>query len=365
MHQLTVDDCNNILRALHHIKSGLRRRSKLGEKTQQMVARLARLVEQSASFAPLVELNLLPPDLVSSAFSSSNTSAPSTQCDLLRLVNWNVRGLDERLIDTLLAFDAHVLIITETMTPSDGRSLSLPGYVLFDSPRIRIAEQGQASVNDKPSGGVCIYVLDSLAPFVSVHSRTLCGDVMWLRLDLPGLLKPLFLCGAYITSTHKLMGYPDVKTRKKLFEESFPLPPYRSGQLLLVGGDFNARVGPMRMDPDCPNSGLVPPRACLDKETNRSGVWLTELVEPGPIIAFRASRTAILNAERDMLLFNGRVLGDVPAQFTRGSSTLDFFFGSREILGAAEQLEIKKLKTRPALSDHHPVLLDLSVVSLV
>lgn len=127
------------------------------------------------------------------------------------------------------------------------------------------------------------------------------------------------------------------------FFSDFPNTP------LFVGGDFNSRVADLnQLDHDSFqfSNSVFSKRVSLDKMLNSRAKPLVNNLE--------------LN---DLILLNGRCLGDVPANFTflgpNGASVIDLAWCSTGALPFIQGLQVLQLAT---LSDHFPLVLDISFV---
>lgn len=119
---------------------------------------------------------------------------------------------------------------------------------------------------------------------------------------------------------------------------------------IIVGGDFNGRVGEINQVNETIVSecfaNLVGERRFMDKKINMRGRLLVENFE-----------------ERAFFILNGRTREDNPACFTycgqRGNSVVDLVFCNFEFLHCIANLCVMPLVTR---SDHLPVTLSLELV---
>lgn len=117
---------------------------------------------------------------------------------------------------------------------------------------------------------------------------------------------------------------------------------------LLVGGDFNGRIG--LLEEDIPEellqvSVLCSERVPSDVTKNKEGRVLVEMM-----------------SDNCMFVLNGRTPGDCPGQLTYcshlGSSTIDYFWGNFPALGAIHSLVVWD---KIFLADHFPLILKLSL----
>ncbi|CAG5084868.1 Protein of unknown function [Cotesia congregata] len=120
--------------------------------------------------------------------------------------------------------------------------------------------------------------------------------------------------------------------------------------LLILGGDFNARVGLGNDFPSIMTEGstLLPDRTSLDTTVNSRG---TQLLDFADINGF--------------VLLNGRTHGDIPAKYTfcsaKGKSVIDQVWVNLAGINFISQLRVLDI---PSQSDHSPISLQLSLPSL-
>lgn len=111
---------------------------------------------------------------------------------------------------------------------------------------------------------------------------------------------------------------------------------------IIMGGDFNARIGELGEIPTEMHVPLSQFRSSQDKIRNKRGMELTNIME-----------------ENEMIPLNGRVEGDLVGNFTyvtrNGKSTIDLIYGNTAICGLAHSLQV--LQQTP-VSYHAPVCLE-------
>ncbi|XP_044595870.1 uncharacterized protein LOC123272913 [Cotesia glomerata] len=121
--------------------------------------------------------------------------------------------------------------------------------------------------------------------------------------------------------------------------------------LIVLGGDFNARVGVQGAvhEDIVSGSSLLSYHSSLDTISSPRGSLITDFCETNGFI-----------------LLNGRLPGDSPAQYTycssQGKSVIDLIWTN--LLGISYMSDIQVIST-PTTSDHFPVLLSLVFPSLV
>ncbi len=143
---------------------------------------------------------------------------------------------------------------------------------------------------------------------------------------------------------------------------------------IVVCGDMNARtaelddyirLADLQEFVDIPDEGAylnshIPKRSNCDKKPPGSGTWDCELLE--------------LCRSTELLIANGRTLGDVKGEYTftspRGQSTVDYFIVSAEHLSSVADMKVMRDAQYCNLScdvthdgqksDHFPLQLDLT-----
>lgn len=288
--------------------------------------------------------------------------------------------------------DVDIAAFTETHVPSAtaAASLSLCGFVPFHCPRPR---------RHRSCGGVAVYVRAHLADHVTVVGvRSAAGfESVWFRvscsvLDLGG--KDLLVGAVYASPDSSAEHRHGVATRLSARDvadtvihellscaiSSFQLPT----DLLLLAGDFNARIGGLSDAPDPSLFDHVIEMEQLLGMPLHGGGMVTAPVSP-PVRAsedvgnnaFGSALMALCSAA-DLLVLNGRVSGDMTGALTYrstngrgGGSVIDLFLASSVLLGRASSLEVRTHRCEFPLSasgvyvpvsDHRPVVLSLAVM---
>ena len=309
-----------------------------------------------------------------------------TPLGALHCITWNVCGLIEsRRHNRLLALPSFTsasgptpapnlafMLCTEVHYPPPSKQLpadstafpemDLPGYEVFHSPRRTGAR-----------GGVCTYVRNDLCRYVTPWRPStgddLGGDLLWLRVELPGQA-PILLGNVYLTPKGSPIK-PFFSTRWEAFAAS--VREASTFGPILLGGDFNARLDPTNPDHDDRLTldaddlpGHLPP---LPPTT----AWATarKTLDPGGPPEAGALLASICR-DHGLLIYNGRTAGDIEGHLTfhhrngQGASTVDYWIGSDElhrpsVQGLGPRLEV--LTQLDHTSDHHPVLLTLPLAT--
>lgn len=262
----------------------------------------------------------------------------------LKLLSWNIMGwgrhtCDPSFVSYVSKFD--IILLQETWLRE---KLTLNGFTTSS------VDASASQKGGRPSGGLSIlistsikHVSFSIPPLANLASSSLVrfNDIWLLIINvyLPPIrqkeaLKNTWLkLETYITNT--LAQHPEV--------------------LLILAGDFNARIGPTEADlydhfhlaqPEIDLGLVLPYRQSKDKGCNWAGLYLTEL-----------------SHKLNLVIMNGSTEGDDEGEYTfvsnRGSSTIDYFLISYELLFVTPRCKIE----HRVESDHLPVTLTLKCVS--
>ncbi len=225
------------------------------------------------------------------------------------------------------------------------------------------------------SGGVAVLVREGLPVRACMwqppsQPQTPSPHHMWVRLDGPIFSKPLFLAAAYLPPYRSKYGCNSPADLADFFtllgDEVAEACATPGGAHVLLAGDWNGHTA---AEPDsADHSALL--RAAYD----HSGEFGEEVLLPcaeaaAAAPAPRASRcnAAVCEQGRALLQFcqvsglliaNGRLPGDTPAQPTfQSGSVIDYFIGSPSLLQAAS---LRVLPPIPEYRQHHPLALQLA-----
>lgn len=193
-------------------------------------------------------------------------------------------------------------------------------YHVFNVPALKLSKHGRRS------GGVALFVRKEILPFVT---RVECSvdNVICIKLDKHyiGLDRDLLLVFTYIPP-YQSPYYKHSEIKCNMINlEDYLLRLYENGETsyLLMGGDFNARIGSLDFDIDSDSlpfdkSDTYGRKSC-DKITNFFGKTFISLCN-----VF------------DCLPLNGWHSGDVEGSFTfvseQGNSVVDYFVACRDVL---------------------------------
>lgn len=190
-------------------------------------------------------------------------------------------------------------------------------------------------------GGVAGYVADSLHCRAAVWRRRAEDGVLWLRMcGVHGLPGNLSIAVCYLPPG--LSSAAAASWFETLADESAQA---MAAGLVLICGDFNGRTAE---EPDTPDGNAVPPRRSAD-----------------PVLAGHGRALLAFCHTTGLLLCNGRVAGDVPAQPTsrgqRGGAqaVVDYFLACPQLFPLVRSLSVAPAP--PAGGDHCHLRLDISL----
>ena len=216
----------------------------------------------------------------------------------------------------------------------------------------------------KPSGGLAVYIHNSIKPGVSILSRP-GSESIWIKLDCHffNLKQDVYSCFCYAAPANSpYLKRLDIDIYENLKSETSEF--VGQGSLCFLG-DFNARTGTApdfitnedNTNISAAQSGLYSTdcigtctRYNLDKGSNSYGTKLLELCRDTPL-----------------RILNGRKLGDLLGYHTcyqyGGSSVVDYGLVSPDLYDQVPVFTV--LPFDPTVSDHSPIGLYLKVNSFV
>ena len=133
-----------------------------------------------------------------------------------------------------MVFEHDILCVIETHLDQFD-CVDIPGYVFFSQPRTQAYK--------RKSGGIGIYVKDSISKFVKIDKS--CNDyILWLRLDkiLLGCNEDIFIGAVYLPPENSRFFTAD---DFDCFENSI-LDMCSTHNFVFLAGDFNSRVAKLR-----------------------------------------------------------------------------------------------------------------------
>lgn len=217
-----------------------------------------------------------------------------------------------------------------TSTPNISSPFSSGDCAVIHSEAVRQFRRGRAR------GGLIVLVNASIYKLELIDRQE---NYIVVKIDSNKL--NIIVCLVYVSPNEQFVNLL-TKLDKVLYEVSLKYPD----QVIIVGGDFNAKIGNLNQIKEYSifeNSSLSWIRSSVIQEENKKGKILVELFE-----------------ENGFFVLNGRTKSDIPAQITysdKGSSSiLDLVWSNFEGAQLIKDLEVLHI---PARSDHFPVVLTL------
>ncbi len=233
----------------------------------------------------------------------------------LRIAQWNVKGLTEikqnnsDFVHKLNKFD--IIFLTESWLT---KKVEFANFQTHCLPATKMNSRG-----GRYSGGIIVLIRENITKYVKLHMKKDYG--LWLKINKSTLNmdENLYIGGIYLPPSDSRYAIPSVfeTIEKDIVQLS------ETGNILLTG-DYNARTGnlpdyvlnykgdekaELNHITDCQTEPVG--RVNLDVEHNCYGQKLLNLCK-----------------NLDLLLLNGRTIGDVPGMYTfhgqNGSSTIDY-----------------------------------------
>ena len=260
--------------------------------------------------------------------------------------------LQNDFLEQVLNYD--IVVLTETH--AYGHDLSLPG---FSKPfrRDRSIPKG----GHKSFGGIAVFIKDSLASKKVVCKVTNDNpDVLWIKIKKEFLNIPcdLFVACAYlspINTKNKASKYSMSRLRADI-------EMYSSKGSVLVLGDLNARTN-SHSDFINVNTNNID-----DDPIHHSDDHFLKLRNSEDLSrpCTRGSELLTMCRELDVLILNGRTVGDVFGKITcfraNGCSVVDYGICSNDFYG---QISLFKVDTLiPWVSDHCPIAVTINTHSI-
>ena len=264
------------------------------------------------------------------------TEIPSSyqQFNKLQIIFWNVHGLSNLYNEpAMLEYDIVCAYETWLATNVQHNSPPWSEYITHSSPAIKLRSSNQG----RASGGILSLVKKNVASSIEIDN---CN--FWI-FSLNTIEDLRFIVGVlYIRPSYDLSIV--LESLEILLNE---LSVRFSGLPILIGGDFNARVGVEDTQELLCNmeSSLDPKRCSLDTTVTPRGKDLYEFMN-----------------NNGFVLLNGRSIGDILGNFTfsnkNGNSVVDLVYVNVPAIPYIDNFEVLPLATG---SDHFPVLLKLKV----
>ncbi|CAG2216007.1 unnamed protein product [Mytilus edulis] len=277
----------------------------------------------------------------------------------LHLACWNINGFkhkgynkysDPRFIKELSNKD--IICLQETHCSFED-SLSLPGFKSVNLIRPK------SKRTNKRSGGLSILVKNEIKSGVKFleHSN---NDYIWLKLSssLFNLPEDIYLCFIYDPPENSSYTHSLNEDIFDLIEKDIAM--YSTLGKIVLAGDLNARTGSGELD-------------FIDNDSQDNLIPLYDNYNPDYDISVRHSKDVHLSTRGKLLndicvqtglrILNGRTRGDFIGQLTchnpRGSSVVDYFIVSEELLDKVAFFKVHDFLAD--LSDHSQVSIMLNI----
>ena len=260
--------------------------------------------------------------------------------DQIKIGTWNINGLgnnaeklrDDDFIKLIENFDIFSLV--ETWHTSKTK-ICLKGFDSLDVMRTKKCKRG------RNSGGIIVFIKNTIRKGV-VQLKSKIQDSMWLKLNRNffGIQKDLYLCVTYRKPS-------DLKGCEAYFTAlEDEISKFSAQGSVCITGDINARtaVRPdfIETDETLFTDNIFEYKSCnlvrnnLDMKTNAAGLQLLELCKT-----------------TDMLILNGRVVGNLAGHFTyygqNGCSVVDYTLTDTSLF---ESILYHTIALPTHLSDH-------------
>ena len=272
---------------------------------------------------------------------------------------WNVNGLsedkssDQSFQEQVGLFD--ILFLSETwLNETSFDKICHPeGYLCDYIFRKHKKKKG------RPSGGVMVYYKKELKNFISVYDKS-AENILWLKIrkGMVSQSQEVYIAGVY--NSPKNSNYAKRNENSNIIPTlQKQLSKFSPSDLVLIGGDFNSRVGT---------------RSDFIFENDKDLKYLPSDYELDKTLKARNNQDMVINEYGQQLLdlcitskmriLNGRTRGDLQGHLTyvgyHGSSTVDLVLASETLIfetpAIIQYLSVLELS---CISDHKPILIKL------
>ena len=270
---------------------------------------------------------------------------------------WNINGLSQEKSETedfqdfIKNFD--IVFLSETWQSATSiHELQHPKEYSYEFVcRTKNCRKGRGS------GGILVYYKSKLKNKLAVHDNTF-DNILWLKVS-KGVIcdKEIYIAGVY--NSPKNSKYAKNNNCNVLDTLRCQLNHFSSTDILIIGGDFNSRIG---VQSDFITEG--------EKDLN----YLPQGYQLDCILSNRNNKDPSMNEygrqlldlciETKLRVLNGRVRGDFQGHLTyigyHGSSTVDLVLTTEQALTRENIIQYLSIAPLNHLSDHKPVLLSLT-----
>ena len=287
--------------------------------------------------------------------NSQNKQSSTYEFDgRFQIITWNIHDSSDSILGTKTTRKSFLNNINQGdifCLQETKESLKIPGYTCYNSLR-----------SDSRSGGLCLGVRHELLRHVKkLATKKFSPDIQAVVLSrhLTNLSKDTLLVNIYDSPDNS--SYKVKKRAGGTYEETLEtlndfLVIHGKDRLLLLCGDFNARIG-------SENSIASKDSELLDELANGSfsvnSHPTTERTRNSKDICLNARGKKLMNlaASHNLKILNGAIIGDSSGEYTcatyNGLSVVDYFLSSFDLVPIISSMKIKEFTE---ISDHRPVL---------
>ena len=267
----------------------------------------------------------------------------------LKIIVWNIQGTRSNLLGNKLCNqnflsevkESDIVCLVETHE-NESSDLALTGFRQLISVR-------RTKTRVKSSGGIAVFIRQTLVEAVSVVNSLTTTDTIWIKLkkEYFNESSDIFIGTVYFSPEN----YENKYNKDYIAKLEHDIAYLKSKGEIIIQGDFNARIGTEKdsivhskyFDQDSSitsintNSLHTLPRNSYDFTTNSRGTDLLDLC-----------------IASDLCIVNGRKIGDTNGKFTcytwNGSSVVDYVIASYATFEKIIYCQVRDLI--PSLSDH-------------
>lgn len=262
-----------------------------------------------------------------------NDAEPVSCTEQTNVYFWNVHGFANVLDLSFLLQPNDVICLVETWRTDVLQSCHFNGSNFYE---VSCSPAQKGDQRGRPSGGLAIFTSKDKYNTIILAKRE---NYIFSKLTTDNF--EIIIGLVYFSP--KINFVEELGKLTETFQDIICKFPNTS---IIVGGDFNARVGSLNQLPeefDLCNNFLRIDRHTLDPTTTRNGKILIECME-----------------QNDLILLNGRSKNDCPAQFTfmnsLGTSVIDLVWCNQNCIEKIVNFKVNDVPTR---SDHLPLVIAL------
>lgn len=287
----------------------------------------------------------------------------------LKVLFWNIRGLNEKLLDQEnqgILFKNDIVILTETHSAPELSTKFdiIPGFKYFDFPRTY-----RHPLAPKPSGGIGIFVKTCLIECLKVYSTEEC--IVWINLQSGsfGWERDKLICCVYFSPSDSSYLHNTVVNTDYFNILNEQIACHNDQGDIFLCGDLNARTGQLQdmelavagrdgdLDKlmydmtDSDTNFDLGKKYSQDMTVNTYGRSLIDLC--------KATGLRIMNGR----LYNDKNVGECTYESCLGKSTIDLLICKPSSIPSITDFSI--LSLMPTESDHKPVFFSFHLTETV